>query len=132
MLSDHPITERLDGELVAWMTTVTPSGRPQTSPVWFLREGNELLVYSLDSARSRNISKNPHVSINLNSDRFGSDVVTMEGTARIDHSTPPASEHHGYIAKYGDRMSSYGWTPVGFSADYSVPIRIKVARIRAW
>ena len=36
--------QRLDEELIAWMTTVRPDGRPQTLPVWFLVEGEEILV----------------------------------------------------------------------------------------
>ena len=132
MLSRHAVASRLDEELVAWMTTVTPKGRPQTSPVWFLREGDDLLMYSLDSARARNVARNPHVAINLNSDRFGSQVVTMEGTARIDESAPPAWRHHAYIAKYQERIDRYGWTPQSFSSDYSVPIRITITRIRNW
>ena len=132
MLSNHTITARLDEELVAWMTTVTAGGRPQTSPIWYLRDGEELLVYSLESARARNVARNPNVSINLNSDAYGSRVVTMEGTARIDETVPPASEHGRYLAKYRERIASYGWTPESFSRDYSVPIRITITRIRNW
>ena len=114
------------------MTTVTTGGRPQSSPVWFLREGDELLIYSLESARARNVARNPNVSINLNSDRWGSQVVTMEGTARIDESAPPASQHGRYLAKYRERIASYGWTPASFSSDYSVPIRFTPTKIRNW
>ena len=132
MLADHAITSRLDEELVAWMTTVTSGGRPQSSPVWFLREGDELLVYSLQSARARNVARNPSVAINLNSDAYGSRVVTMEGAARIDETAPSASEHGRYLAKYRERIAGYGWTPESFSRDYSVPIRITITRIRNW
>ena len=27
---------RLEHDLVLWLTTVTPAGQPQASPVWFL------------------------------------------------------------------------------------------------
>ena len=38
---------RLAEEPVIWLTTVTESGQPQTSPVWFLFAGGEFLVYSM-------------------------------------------------------------------------------------
>ena len=48
MFDERPdIQERLEGELVAWMTTVDSAGQPQTSPVWFLVE-DEVIVYKKD------------------------------------------------------------------------------------
>lgn len=132
MLADHSALQRINEEFIVWMTTVSPSGRPQSSPVWFLVEAGEFLVYSLDSARTRNIDTNPNVAINLNSDFHGSKVVSMEGTARIDPSAPPAADHERYLAKYRERMAGYGWTPEGFSEDYCVPIRVSITRIRSW
>jgi len=29
--------ERLTAEPIAWLTSVAPSGQPQSTPVWFLR-----------------------------------------------------------------------------------------------
>ena len=41
--------ERLSGDRIGWLTTVAANGTPQVSPIWFLWDGNEILVYSLDS-----------------------------------------------------------------------------------
>ena len=65
MFEERPdIQERLDGELVAWMTTVSPSGQPQTSPIWFLVEDETFVIYSLAATpRTRNIeagARAPH------------------------------------------------------------------------
>lgn len=132
MLDDHPIADRLADDLIIWMTTVTASGNPQSSPVWFLREGEELLVFSLDSARVRNLTLNPRVALNLNSDRHGGHVTTMEGTARVVDDAPPADEHEVYVTKYFESMKSLGWTPADFASRYATAIRITVDRIRAW
>ena len=35
------VEERLRSEPIMWMTTVTPDGRPQPSPIWFLWSGAE-------------------------------------------------------------------------------------------
>ncbi len=83
MFDERPeIQDRLDGELVVWMTTVNAAGQPQTSPVWFLVQDEVIVVYSLGKTpRSRNIAGNPRVCLNLNSTPSGGDVVIIEGTA---------------------------------------------------
>ena len=37
---------RLEAEPVIWLTTVRPNGQAQTSPVWYLFEDGEFLVFS--------------------------------------------------------------------------------------
>ena len=85
MFDERPdIQERLDGELVAWMTTVDAAGQPQTSPVWFLVQDEVIVVYSLSrTPRTRNIAANPKVCLNLNSTPSGGEVVIIEGIAEI-------------------------------------------------
>lgn len=125
--------QRLQQELIIWLTTVTPTGRPQTSPVWFVWEGGEFLIYSLaDTARVRNVQANPYVAVNFDGDGEGGAVVTFEGVARIDDAAPPASATPKYVEKYRDEMAKNGWTPEVFSSRYSVPIRITPRRVRSW
>ena len=77
--------ERLDTEVIGWLTTVNPDGQPQSSPIWFLWADGEVLVYSDKRApRNGNLEDRPLVAFNLNTDAGGGDVVTMEGVARID------------------------------------------------
>ena len=134
MFEDQPrASQRLDEEAIIWFTTVRPSGQPQSSAVWFLRDGDEFLIYSLaDTARVSNISANPRVSLNLDGNGRGGDVVTIEGLARIDPAAPPANEVDAYVAKYRSYMQRNGWTPEVFAAKYPVAIRVKATRGRAW
>jgi PPOX class probable F420-dependent enzyme len=130
---DSIASQRLDTDIVAWLTTVRPNGQPQASPIWFLRRGDELLVYSLpDTARVSNITANPRVAVNLDGDHKGGDIVSIEGVARIALDEPPASAVPEYVAKYRARMDRNGWTPEVFSAKYSTPIVINMRRGRAW
>jgi PPOX class probable F420-dependent enzyme len=81
---------RLAEEKVVWLTTVRPSGRPQTSPVWYLYRDGEFLVFSkAGTARTANIAANPKVSVNLDGNGTGGDIVVVEGEAHIDRSVPP-------------------------------------------
>ncbi len=124
---------RLRDEPIIWLTTVTAGGRPQTSPVWFLWDGEEFLIYSLaDTARVRNIATNPRVALNLDGDGKGGSIVTIEGHARIDRDAPPSHRVPAYREKYRSRILGNGWTPESFARDYPVPIRIVPQRVRAW
>lgn len=124
---------RLQQELIVWLTTVTATGRPQTSPVWFLWEGDEFLIYSLaDTARVRNLRANPHVALNFDGDGVGGAVVTFEGVARVVADAPPACAVAEYVEKYRDEMTRHGWTPEEFSRRYPVAIRITPQRVRSW
>jgi PPOX class probable F420-dependent enzyme len=123
---------RLREELVAWLVTVSPKGTPQPVPVWFLWEGSSILLYSRPGKpKLRNIEKNPRVALHLDSNGLGGDIVVVTGTARVSDD-PPASEVPEYVAKYRARIDANSWTPESFAADYSVPVRIDVERLRGF
>jgi PPOX class probable F420-dependent enzyme len=119
---------RLSEELIGWLVTVSPKGQPQPSPVWFLWEGESILVYSRPGKpKLRNIANNPRVALHLDSDGTGGNILVLTGRAR-QSDDPPASAVPEYVAKYGGRIERNGWTPESFAADYSVPLRIDIER----
>lgn len=124
--------QRLESARVIWLTTVDPDGMPQTSPVWFVWAGDEFVVYSLDSPRARNVSQHPEVSLNLDGNGMGGDIVVIEGRARLDRSAPSAAENEDYLSKYGPVMDERGWSPEWFAGRYSIPIRIAATKYRYW
>jgi PPOX class probable F420-dependent enzyme len=134
MLETRPeLAGSLDGDLVGWLTTVTETGQPQSSVVWFLRDGDDLLVYSKpDATKMRNISANEKVAFNLRTDEMGDSMTTFEGTASMVDSPIPPHQHPAYFAKYQDQIKRLGWTPEQFSDDYSALIRVRINRIRSW
>ena len=120
----------LQDAVVVWLTTVRPDGQPQSSPVWFIIDDGEFLVYSLEGTpRTANIEANPRVSLNLDSND-GGDVVSIEGTARIV-TGPPSTEVAAYQDKYQRHIGDIGHTPESFAARYPVAIRISSTRWRA-
>jgi PPOX class probable F420-dependent enzyme len=133
MFDDRPdIQDRLDGELVAWLTTVNAAGQPQTSAVWFLIQEEFIVIYSLDKTpRTRNIGANSRICLNLNSTPTGGEVVIIEGTAEIVSDGPPAHQDKQYVAKYREPMADLGMAPEAFAADYPVRIHIQPTRLRA-
>lgn len=124
---------RLTDEKIIWMTTVRPNGQPQTSPVWFLYDDGEFLIYSkAGTARTANLDANPRVSLNLDGNGEGGDVVSIEGIARIDTGAPPSSTVAAYQDKYRAFLERNGWTPEWFDSNYPVAIRVTPTRSRAW
>lgn len=121
----------LGDALVVWLTTVRPDGTPQSSPVWFVVDNDEFLIYSLDdTARIRNLRANPRVSLNLDSDE-GGDVVVVEGTARFEDG-PSSLEVAAYQEKYRTEIPAIGRTPESFAAEYPIVIRVTPQRWRVW
>jgi PPOX class probable F420-dependent enzyme len=124
---------RLTDEKIIWLTTVRPTGQPQTSPVWFLYADGEFLIYSLPgTARTANLATNPRVALNLDGNGEGGDIVSIEGIARIDPAAPPSNLVIPYQEKYAGLIAGNGWTPESFAADYPTAIRITPVRSRAW
>jgi PPOX class probable F420-dependent enzyme len=125
---------RLASEHVIWLTTVSPAGQPQTSPVWFLWTEGEILLYSrADTPRPVNIRGNARVAANFDSDGEGGDIVSIEGEARIVRErTAAADVPPTYVAKYAARLAAFGWTMESMLVDYPVEIRIRPTRVRAW
>ena len=119
----------LENAYVTWLTTVRPNGQPQSSPVWFVIDDDEFLIYSLEgTARTSNVKSNPRVSLNLDS-KAGTDVVAVEGTARVVEG-PPSTEHTSYQDKYSEGIRRIGHTPESFAEQYSVVLRITPTRWR--
>jgi PPOX class probable F420-dependent enzyme len=131
--ADRHALERLASDRIGWLTTVTPEGQPQTFPIWFLWADGELLVYSDRRAkRNDNILANPRVSLHLNDNGSGGDVVIVEGEARIDGATPRPEDNAAYNEKYGDWIRDFFSTPEEFTSVYNVPVRIRPTRGRAF
>lgn len=76
----------LDEPNPAVLATVSPQGRPQATPVWFMVEGDDILVNtSRGRAKLRNLEARPHVALTVVDPRNMYRYVQIRGTvARID------------------------------------------------
>jgi PPOX class probable F420-dependent enzyme len=128
---DKRALEHLEKDMVVWLTTVGRAGRPHAVPVWFWWDGKQFLIYSIPGQKIRDIEANPNVELHLNTDRGGDRVHRFEGRVEILKDHPPAYRAGKYLAKYRDRITSYGWTPKGFSERYHIVLRVKPTRIRS-
>jgi PPOX class probable F420-dependent enzyme len=128
------VQRRLRDEPVIWLTTVNGKGTPQPSPVWFLwQDGDTLLIYSQpDKPKLRNIAARPQVALAFNTDAVGDDVIVFTGTAEIVPQIGPATGVPAFIAKYETGIANLNSTPDRFAADYSVPVRVTLDRVRGF
>lgn len=127
------VRERLRDEQVIWLTTVGRSGTPRPNPVWFLWTGDDVVIYNYHSARRiPALRQHPPVSLHLNSDGSGGDVVVLTGRAQIDEQTPSAHESPEFVAKYGDAMTHVSGSQEAFGRTYSVPLRVRIERVRGF
>ena len=127
------VDTRLQTNLMAWLTTVSPTGKPDLVPVWFvLRDDDTVLVYSQPSkAKLRNIDANPNVALGLDVTDIGRDVIRIEGTAVRATDHPPADRVPEYVAKYVERIGAIFGTPERFAEAFSEAIVITPRKFHA-
>lgn len=123
--------DHLEADAVAWLTTVAPDGRVQSSLISFLRDGPTIFFYSQpDTPKLRNIAAASRVSFHLQSDPYGDHALIVEGSAAIDRSIPPGDVHEAYRAKYREPLAHWAMDEAQTARDFSVPIRIRPTRVR--
>lgn len=122
---------RIADDRVVWLTTVTGRGAPSPNPVWFVPDGDDLVVFSApDSHKVHNIAERPLVTVHFNSDRDGGDVVVITGEAELTHGQPP-SEFRGYLDKYrADIEGPLQMTVEAIDQTYDTKVRVRPLRVR--
>jgi PPOX class probable F420-dependent enzyme len=118
------IAERLRNDLIVWLATVRPDGRPHLVPVWFLWDGETILIFSQPNQKVRNLRADPRVMLSLDNTRGGGDVVLIEGVAELPPRGAVTMELAPYAEKYAERMRAMNRTPRQLAESYTEPIRI--------
>lgn len=124
------IDQRLRSDLIIWVGTVRPDGRPHLAPVWFVWDGEHILIFSQPESRKvHNLRANPHVVLALDDTKGGEDVITIEGEAELLAPEGGVSlTLPVYAEKYSDEMRSMNVTAEALAQDYSQGIRVTPRR----
>jgi PPOX class probable F420-dependent enzyme len=127
------VETRLRTNLMAWLTTVSPSGRPDTVPVWFLLcDDGTVVVYSQPGkAKLRNVDANPNVALGLDVTDIGRDVIRIVGTAVRAPQHARADQVPAYAAKYTERIGAIFGTVEQFAEAFSEAIVITPTKLHA-
>ena len=123
------VQERLIHELIYWVASVRPSGRPHVTPIWgawvdeaFWMEGGP------NTRRFKNLATNPATVVTV---ERGNDAIMLEGDAQRVYEL--AGELTGrlldgyakYIDSHGYRAEAENWNDGGIW-------RVKPRKVLAW
>ena len=122
------IDQRLHNDEVIWLNSVRPDGRPHSVVVWFLWEGETVLIFSRPkNQKVHNIQHNSNVVLALDNTNNGDDPITLEGTATLfDRGGMDITP---YVTKYAEGIKQLGFTPEQMVTSFSQAIRITPTRV---
>jgi PPOX class probable F420-dependent enzyme len=132
--SDLPrptIREALERDAVVWVGTTRPDGAPHLVPLWFVWDGDAVLVFSKPGAQKvRNIRADPRVMLAVGRPEASFDVELVEAIAEL----PPPGDRlpESFVAKYEQAVRDTGIGFDRFRNDYAQPIRIRPTRWLGW
>lgn len=130
------VLNQLQTEQIVWLTTVSPNGQPQPSPVWFIWRDGELVIFSEPATpKVRNIRANPKVALSFNADFHGNEITILQGRASL-RETPASAEDVArftdYTEKYAGGIESLKLTPESMLAQFSQIITVTPTSFRGW
>ena len=104
MTSDEQ-TDLLEGRHLAVITTIGADGYPQSTPVWYMPDGDSVgIIADTDSVKVRNIRRNPRISITIASEGRPYRYVVFKGDAELHTSgldDYPGRMAERYLGKEG-------------------------------
>ena len=117
------VTNQLAEARNYWIATVGRSGKPHVTPVWAVWLDDAVCFGTdRDSAKGRNITRNPEVAIHLES---GDDVIITYGTAEaIANEATLAAFVSAYDVKYGIKLDP--------SDDATTLLAFRPTKVLAW
>lgn len=102
----------LAGRHVAVLVTLGEDGRPMPTPIWYLyRDGIFYFRTAADAVKTRNIQRDPRVSICVQEERPPYKAVTVQGTAEVGDSLDWLADemprHYlGFVGAIGYRQAA--------------------------
>ncbi len=95
------VAKRLTRDRYGWLTTVAQSGTPVPMLAWFRFDGATVTVYSQPHAsRITHVFEHPEVSLHLESDGTGGNIVILGGRAAVTAEGVDPREDAQFWTKY--------------------------------
>ena len=123
------VVRKLTDAVNYWICSVRPNGHPHAVPKWAVFvEGKIYYDGSLETRHAKNISKNPHVSLHLES---GSDVVIVEGLAQ-EIQNPERGLAEKIANSYSCKYSELGYSPQPDQWDDGGLYEMRINKVIVW
>lgn len=82
---DEQMRSVLSQPVIVRFTTIRPDGYPHTVPVWFMLDGEELVIFSIrDNRKVKNVLVNPKGGIAIGGDPVGSPCYLIDGDLVVE------------------------------------------------
>jgi PPOX class probable F420-dependent enzyme len=125
------IRQALERDPIVWVGTTRPDGAPHLVPLWFVWDGNAVLVFSKPGAQKvRNIRADPRVMLAVGRPDASFDVELVEAIAELP--SPPVRLPDAFVTKYEQAARDAGIGLDRFRREYAQPIRIRPTRWLGW
>ena len=135
---DEECDRRLRNEPVIWLSTTDERGYPHIVPIWYVWDGEAILIFSKPHARKvRAMRSQPRVALALGEPRDDFDVQLIEGHAEVTSMTtaqaladPAIGREHA--RKYAAELFGLGLDRDEYASTYSAVIRVTPTRFLPW
>lgn len=109
-----PLKTVLDSRAFAHLTTLDPDGTPQSSAMWIMRDGDNIVFNTAEGRRKwRNLQRDPRISISISKQDEPYQNWSIQGNV-IDMRTSDGVEVIDALArKYLDGVDKYPWLSPG-------------------
>jgi PPOX class probable F420-dependent enzyme len=85
IMLDDTVRAQLQQPAIVRFSTITPAGYPHTVPVWFMLDGDDLVVFAEASTQKvKNARANPRANIAIGGDPPGSPCYLIEGDVAVE------------------------------------------------
>jgi len=85
MILTAPVRDFLEKPLIARIAVIGADGYPHAIPIWFARDGDEVMFFSSKTARKiKHIRHNPRGALTIGGDPYGSEGYLIKGEFSIE------------------------------------------------
>jgi general stress protein 26 len=85
MILTEPVRNLIEQPLIARIAVIDDDGYPHVIPIWFARDGDDLVFFSSPSARKiEHIQANSKGAVTIGGDPYGNDGYLLKGEFSIE------------------------------------------------
>jgi general stress protein 26 len=85
MVLSEAVRKLLDQPLIGRISVIDGEGYPHTIPIWFIRDGDEVVFFSSrDTRKNKHIQANPKGALSVGGDPYGSEGYLLKGEFAIE------------------------------------------------